>query len=385
MFRARVSTDSKKIDELLTRGVAEALPTKESLRKLLMSGRRLRIKLGIDPTGAKLHIGHSVPLLKLRDFQELGHTVVFIIGDATGVVGDTSDKENERPMLSDEEIKENFTSYVAQVSKILKKDQLEVRRNSEWLLKLTYRDIGEEANLFSLADFSARDNIKRRLDEGKRVSLREVLYPLMQGHDSVAVKADVELGGSDQRFNLLAGRTLQEHFRQTPQHILMFSLVTDASGKKLSKTGTATIFLTDPADEMFGKAMSVTDELVRPYFISMTRVPFMKIEEIMHGHPKEAKLALAEELTRMYHGAPAATKARARWEATFSKGEIPSDVSTVCLDGRSLADALVAEDIVKSKTDFRRLEAAGAIRKLSEDASGTTYKIGKHRFVKIVP
>lgn len=380
---APVSIDEQKIRELLTRGVVEVIPSADSLRKLLLSGKRLRIKLGIDPTGANIHLGNTVPLLKLRDFQDLGHTVVFIIGDATGVVGDTSDKDAERPMLSGDQVKKNLESYVAQISKILKKDQLEVRRNSEWLSKLSYKEIGEHADVFSVSDFIARENIKRRLDAGKRVSLREVLYPLMQGYDSVAVRADVELGGSDQRFNVLAGRPLQEKFGQAPQHCLLFNLMAGTDGEKMSKSKGNVINISDAAPEMFGKVMSARDEVVREFFISATRVPLSTIDEVMARHPKEAKIQLAETLVTMYHGETAAKKARAAFEDTFSKGVVPADIPEVALGGRDLVDALIAEGFVSSKSDYHRLEAAGAITTLSEDPTGKVLKIGKHRFVKI--
>jgi tyrosyl-tRNA synthetase len=386
-----VSTDEAKIDELLSRGVAEALPTAASLKKLLLEGRRLRIKLGIDPTGAHIHLGNTVPLLKLRDFQELGHTVVFIIGDATGVVGDTSDKDAERPMLSEEEVRKNLESYVAQVSKILRKDQLEIRRNSEWLLKLNYRDIGEHADLFSVSDFIARDNIRRRLDAGKRVSLREVLYPLMQGYDSVAVRADVELGGSDQRFNVLAGRPIQEKYGQPPQHCLLFDLMPGTDGEKMSKSRGNTVNVFDAPADMFGKVMSARDEVVRKFFVAATRVPIGDIDRIMQGHPKAAKAALAKELVRMYHGEQAAEQAAEDFERAFSKGEAPQDVKEIALLG-TLADTLVKGGIVDSKSEYRRLEEAGAIRfadtgetaSSSSAVGGKVLRVGKHRFVRIV-
>jgi tyrosyl-tRNA synthetase len=383
MFSRPVSRDETKINELLTRGVAEVIPSADSLKKLLLSGKRLRIKLGIDPTSPNLHLGRSIPLLKLKDFQDLGHAIVFIIGDATGVVGDTSDKDSERPMLSDSEVQNNLESYVSQVAKILDRRRLEVRRNSEWLLKLNYADIGEHANLFSVSDFIARDNIKRRLDEGKRVSLREVLYPLMQGYDSVAINADVELGGTDQRFNLLAGRSLQEKAGQPPQHIVTMDLILGTDGRKMSSSWGNTINLNDPAQNMFGKVMSVPDDLVRTYFTHATRLPLADVEKYLAGHPKDAKMALAEELVRMYHGEKAAAGARVDFDETFSKGGMPADIPTVALGGRDLVDALVAAGIVASKSDYRRLEKANAVTTLSDDASGKVLKIGKHRFVKI--
>jgi len=385
MFRGttKVDTDEKKIDELLSRGVAEVIPSQDSLKQLLMSGKRLRIKLGIDPTSPNIHTGRSVPLLKLRDFQELGHQVVFIAGDFTAVIGDTSDKDAERPMLSHEAIAKNMHTYKEQVGKILNLGKTEFRRNSEWLAKLTYRDIGEHADVFSVADFIARDNIRTRLGAGKRVSLREVLYPLMQAYDSVAVRADVELGGIDQRFNVLAGRPLQEHFGQPPQHCLLFSLVTDPSGKKMSSSWGNTINITDDPDTMFGKTMAVPDALIEQYFMSMTRVPLEDVKVLLGGHPRDAKIALAREFVRMYHGEAAADKAKENFEHTFSKGGIPDDVPEVLLNGRPLHDALIGAGIVKSKTEFRRLEQAGAISTLAEGEEGTLYKIGKRRFVRV--
>lgn len=376
-----VSTDEAKIDELLSRGVAEVVPSVESLKKLLMSGRRLRIKLGVDPTSPNIHVGRSVPLLKLKAFQELGHQVVFIVGDFTAVIGDTSDKDSERPMLSHETIAENMKTYRAQVGKILDLSQTEFRQNSEWLGKLTYREIGEHADIFSVADFIARENIKRRLEAGKRVSLREVLYPLMQGYDSVAIKADVELGGSDQRFNVLAGRPLQQHFGQEPQHCLLFSLVTDPTGKKMSSSWGNTINITDAPEAMFGKTMAIPDTLVEQYFVSMTRTPMGKVQEMMMKHPKEAKLALAHELVRMYYSEDAANKARDNFENAFAKGGIPEDVPEAPFVS-DLQTSLLEAKIVPSKTEYRRLEEAGAIKTLAEDEKSMTVKVGKHRFVK---
>ncbi|PIU01759.1 tyrosine--tRNA ligase, partial [bacterium (Candidatus Torokbacteria) CG09_land_8_20_14_0_10_42_11] len=216
----KINTDPQKIKEVLTRGVAEVIDAKH-LEARIRKGEKLRVKLGIDPTSPNLHLGRSIPLLKLRDFQDLGHQVVFIIGDFTGLIGDTSDKNAERPMLEKKTVESNMKTYLAQAGKILDTKKFEFHYNSQWLGKLNYQEIGEQADLFSVAEFIGRENIKKRLNEKKRVSLREMLYPLMQGYDSVAIAADVELGGTDQRFNLLAGRKMQEYFGQKPQDILM--------------------------------------------------------------------------------------------------------------------------------------------------------------------
>jgi tyrosyl-tRNA synthetase len=208
-----ITTDERKIDELLTRGVEEIIDFKD-LKEKLLSGKKLRIKLGIDPTSPNIHLGRSIPLLKLRDFQNLGHQIVFIVGDFTGVIGDTSDKDAERPMLTSKTIKDNLKNYKNQIGKIIDVHKSEFKFNSKWLKKLNYLDICEQANLFSINQFSSRDNIRRRLDEGKRVSLREVLYPLMQGYDSVAVRADVELGGTDQKLLKFRSQTTIQYGKQ---------------------------------------------------------------------------------------------------------------------------------------------------------------------------
>lgn len=397
MFGAQKAiVDEAKVDELMSRGVAESIPSHDSLKKLLMSGKRLRVKLGVDPTSPHIHVGRSVPLLKLRDFQELGHQVVFIVGDFTAVIGDTSDKDAERPMLDRGIIEKNLRTYKSQVGKILDLSKTEFRKNSEWLGKLTYQDIGEHADVFSVADFVARENIARRLKEGKRVSLREVLYPLMQGFDSVAIRADVELGGSDQRFNVLAGRPLQERFGQAPQHCLLFSLVTDPSGKKMSSSWGNTINITDEPQTMFGKTMAVPDELVEQYFISMTRKPLVEVTAALALHPRDAKISLAHEFVRMYHGLPAADRAKEHFLNTFSEKKVHTDALEVYVkEGEGLADALVRAGVVASKGEFRRLVAGGGVKiagteeKVRDDTlntlpNGTVLRLGKHAFIKIV-
>src|SRR3989344_9167268 len=237
-----IKADQQKIEQVLTRGVEEVID-KESLEKKLMSGKTLRIKLGIDPTSPNIHIGRAIPLLKLRDFQNLGHKVVFIIGDFTGIIGDTSDKESERPMLDAKTIKQNMRNYVAQAGKILDMRRCEVKYNSKWLKKLRFLDIANMANLFGLHEFSARDVIAKRMEAGKRVSYLEMMYPLMQGYDSVVVRADVELGGTDQRFNLLTGRELQRYYKQEPQDIITNPLVEGLDGRKMSSSWGNTINL----------------------------------------------------------------------------------------------------------------------------------------------
>src|SRR3989344_1391981 len=391
-------TTAEKIEEILTRGVSEVIH-KDILTKKLLEGQPLRIKFGTDPTSPNIHLGRATVLWKLRDLQELGHTIVFIIGDFTGVIGDTSDKDSERPMLSREVVEHNLTTYFEQAGKILDMSKVETHRNTEWLEKLGYREIGEHPDIFSLSDFIARDNIKRRLGAGKRVSLRELLYPLMQGYDSVAIKADVEIGGTDQKFNILAGRKFQEHFGLPPQNIMTLNLIEGLDGRKMSSSWGNSINLMDGANDMFGKVMSLRDELIVKYFVHATRVPMEQIARIEEGlkkgdNPRDAKILLAEEIVTLYHGRDEAVRAREAFIDTFQKKEIPDDVLEipVSLD-MMMADVLIAEKLVSSKTEWRTLVEEGAVKKLTKegeekitDAKITmipgVYKIGKRRFVK---
>lgn len=360
----KINTDPKKIEELLTRGVEEVID-KEHLRKKLLSGEKLRVKLGIDPTSPNIHIGRSMHLLKLRDFQELGHQLVFIIGDFTGVVGDTSDKDSERPMLSKEKVKENMKGYAKQAAKIIDMDKCEVCFNSKWLAKLGFWEISNQAEQFSLAEFSARENIRRRLDAGTRVSLRELLYPLMQGYDSVAVKADVEVGGTDQRFNLLAGRTLQGMYKQEPQDIVMGPLLEGTDGRKMSSSWGNTIDLSSSANDMFGGVMSISDDLIIRYFSLATRLSLVEVErfnkEIVAGaNPRDIKMHLAEEIVKMYHGDKKAIVAQEYFVSTFSKKEQPEEMPEIKPSSYDIMTVLVESKICASKGDARRqIEQSG--------------------------
>ena len=394
-----IVTDKKTIDEILLRGVAEVIQ-KDSLRSKLLSGKKLRIKFGIDPTSPNIHLGRAVALLKLKDLQELGHTIIFIVGDFTGVIGDTSDKERERPMLTKKEVKKNMKSYIAQAKKILSTKNLEIHYNSKWLGKLRYDEIGEQADAFSLADFISRENIKKRLEAGSRISLREVLYPLMQGQDSVAVSADIELGGTDQKFNMLAGRRLQERAKRQPQDILMVNLIEGTDGRKMSSSWGNTIDLLDEPQNMFGKIMSLNDPLIVKYFIHCTRVPMAEVEVIQQAlkgntiNPRDAKLKLAQEITALYHGEKKALQARNDFINTFAKRGAPADLKEEIVErGTKLDDIILSLGLVASKTEWRRLVLGRAVENMETGEiiqdynfkleQGGIFKIGKKRFVKI--
>jgi len=396
-----ISELEQKIDEILTRGVAEVID-RENLKKRLLSGEKLRVKLGIDPTSPSLHIGRAVVLLKLKDLQELGHQIVLLVGDTTGVIGDTSDKESERPMLDQKTVTKNLATYKEQAGKILDMSKVEFHYNSEWLLKLNYNEIGEQADQFSLAEFIARENIRKRLDAGTRVSLRELLYPLMQGYDSVELKADLELGGTDQRFNLLAGRTLQKHFGQAPQDILMVNLIEGTDGRKMSSSWGNTVNILDAPNEMFGKIMSIPDNLIVKYLVHCTRVSMEEIKEVEDGmkadkiNPRDAKLELAVEIVEIYHGEAAAEKAKEYFVNTFSKKEIPTDIpeARVDTDSIGLIDFIVLSGNATSKGDARRKIEQGGVEIdgerindvkaiLDKGSDGKTVKIGKIGFARI--
>jgi len=396
------NTNEQKIDEVLSRGVAEVID-RDDLRKKLLSGEKLRVKLGIDPTSPNLHLGRAVVLLKLRDLQELGHQIIFLVGDFTGIIGDTSDKESERPMLTQEQVRENMQSYFDQAGKLLDMEKVEKHHNSEWLEDLGYMEIGNQADQFSLAEFIARENIKKRLDAGTRISLREVLYPLMQGYDSVALRADIELGGTDQRFNLLAGRNLQASYNQETQNIIMTDLILGTDGRKMSSSWGNTINLTDEPNDMFGKTMSIPDELIGSYFVHCTRVSMEDIKKMKKEmseekmNPRDAKILLAKEIVTLYYGEDEAQAAEVSFVETFSKKNIPENIPEYILaeDDVSIVDVLLHAQLATSKSDARRKIEQGGVSRNNEkimDVSESTeaytsddvIKVGKRHFVKLV-
>lgn len=388
------------IDEILTRGVSDVIQ-KDTLRKELLSGKKLRIKFGVDPTSPSIHLGRASVFLKLRDLQNLGHTIIFIIGDFTGVIGDTSDKESERPMLNLGEVKENMKTYFTQAGRLLNMRLVEKKYNSKWLKRLRYEDISNQADQFSVSDFIARENIKKRLDKGTRVSLREVLYPLMQGYDSVYVGADIEIGGTDQRFNLLAGRRLQEYFEQKQQNIIMMNLLNGTDGRKMSSSWGNTINVFDDADSMYGKIMSIRDGEMESYFLSLTRIPLDEVNTIFHSVKDESmkqrdiKMRLAREIVSIFHDEDMALRAENRFVKVFQSKELPDNIQEVQrMKGDTLEQVLMDEKIVSSHSEYRRLIQEGAIRNIETNnkitdntftvTESTIFKIGKKRFIKIV-
>ncbi len=393
----KVITDEKKIDDLLTRGVEDII-VKEELKTLLMSGKQLRVKFGIDPTGARIHIGRAIPIRKLREFQQLGHQVVLIVGDFTAQVGDASDKTEKRPMLTRAAIDENLKDYKSQISKILDITKTEFVYNNDWLSKLTFAEVTTLAECFSVQQMLARRNFKDRYDNGTEISLREFLYPMMQGYDSVAVKADIEIGGFDQLFNLKAGRVIQEFYGMPKQQIITFQMLEGTDGRKMSTSWDNIISIVDDPYTMYGKIMSLHDDLIVKYFKLCTDVSLEDIQKIeldlSNGvNPKDLKMRLAGEIVTLYHTEKDATLAKNSWVETFEKGGVPDVVPEVnATNDEDLVEVLLREGVVESKTAWRRLVEEGAVKEIDgevvsdpkQKVKSCIFKIGKKRFVKII-
>lgn len=403
MFNFRKSlviTDPLKIEKLLTRNVEEVF-VKDNLREKLLSGKRLKIKLGFDPTGSKIHIGRAIVLRKLREFQDLGHEITFLVGDFTARIGDPSDKLEKRPMLDSKKIAENLRDYKRQVGMIIDLSKAKFVYNNDWLSKLKFDEIAELAESFTVSQMITRRNFKERLDRGDEVSLREFLYPLMQGYDSYVLKSDVEIGGFDQLFNLKAGRAIQKHYGMKEQNIMTTIMLEGTDGRKMSTSWGNVINTTDDAQQMYGKTMAVRDDLIVKYLRACTDVSDEKILEVEKDlanpskNPRDAKMFLARELVKVYHSEADAIRAEESFVKTFQNKEgIPDDTETVRIEsGKLLSDLLVEKQIVPSKTEFRRLVEAGAIKfvegedKISDPnykiEKAIQLKIGKKKFIKI--
>jgi len=392
----KIDTDTKKINELLTRGVDEVI-VREDLEKALAGGRQLRIKFGVDPTAPDLHIGHAVPLRKLKQFQDAGHQVILLIGDFTAVIGDPSGRNETRPMLSREAVEKNMKTYIEQAGRIIDMSKVELRYNSEWYEDKGWGFLMSLTGKITVARVLDRDDFQKRLKAGADIQMQEILYPLMQGYDSVELKADVEIGGTDQKFNMLMGRKLQKRYDQPEQNVMTISLLEGIDGqKKMSKSYGNYIGLLDSAAEMFGKAMSVPDELIIKYFELATDIPPENIvanrTRLANGeNPRDLKMELAAAIVKIYHGEKAAALARENFINTFSKKETPDEMPEVKAAGLTVADALVAAKLVSSKSDARRNVEQGGVKineKVVHDAqvnvkAGDVVQKGKRFFVKI--
>lgn len=390
--------------ELIERGVVEILPREELLKKLeksLRDGKPLRIKLGLDPTAPDIHLGHTVVLNKLRQFQDLGHEVHLIIGDFTARIGDPSGKSETRKQLSEEEIMENARTYQEQIYKVLDKDKTIMHFNSEWLMPLTMIDVLNLAGKYTVARMMERDDFEKRYKEGLPIGVHEFMYPLMQGYDSVALQADVELGGTDQKFNLLVGRHLLKEYGFEPQVVLMMPILEGTDGvQKMSKSLGNYIGVNDEPYEMFGKTMSINDALICRYFELLTRVPIAEIEAMKSQmttgelNPRDAKMKLALEIISTFHSLEEAGQAMERFKLVYSQRDIPDDIPELRVSETEvwLPKFLSENKIVDSTNEGRRMIKQGAIKvngdKYEQEdirlEAGMVIQVGKRKFVKIL-
>ncbi len=365
----------------------------------LREGRGLRVKFGMDPTSPDLHVGHAVQLLKLRDLQQLGHQIVLIVGDATAMVGDPSGRNKLRPQLTRAEVEANLVTYTNQASKVLDLSRTEVRRNSEWFDAMGFEDILRLAGKMTVAQMIERDTFQERMRAKEPIGLHELLYPLMQGWDSVVVRADLELGGTDQLFNLLVGRTLQEREGQAPQIVMTLPLLVGLDGRKMSKSYGNTVGFTDEPADQFGKVMSIEDGAMAVWYRLLTRLGEEESAAILAGHPREAKARLAFELTRFFHGAEAAQAAREAFDRLFRDREVPADVPEARWPAAGplpLANLLHELGLAISTSDARRKVQQGGVRldggvvtdplrSIEPPAAELLVQVGKRSFVRLRP
>ncbi len=393
--------------EIISRGTVDLLPMDELKMKLersIKTGKPLRIKQGFDPTAPDIHLGHTVGLRKLKQFQDLGHQVVIIIGDYTGMVGDPSEKNSTRPRLTHEQVMENAKTYEKQFFKILDREKTEVRYNGEWFSRMTFAEVMDLASKFTVARMLERDDFAKRFANNQPISIHELFYPLMQGYDSVMVRADVEIGATEQKFNLVTGRDIQREYGQEPQVVLTLPVLVGIDGvNRMSKSLGNYIGIDEPPEEMYGKTMRIPDELIYQYFELVTDVSLQELQEIKQQlesgnvNPRDLKKRLAFTIVRMYHGEDAARQAEAHFERVVVKKEIPEDIPEFKVESgkHRLVDLLVAAGLIQSKSEARRRIRQGGV---SVDGSvvkdefleleitrPTVVKAGKRAFVKLIP
>lgn len=395
---------------VLKRGVAEIVPEEDFERKLkrsIQQRKPLKVKLGMDPTAPDIHLGHTVALRKLRQFQDLGHQVILIIGDFTGRIGDPSGRSETRPQLSEEQIAENASTYRQQVFKILDPQRTTIVYNSQWLAKLNFADVLRLTSKYTVARMLERDDFSKRFQDGLPIGLHEFFYPLMQGYDSVALNCDIEMGGTDQKFNLLVGRELQREYGQEPQVAMMMPILEGTDGvHKMSKSLGNYIGINEPPAEIYGKTMSIPDELIVRYFELVTSVPPGEIVALEEGlarglvNPRDAKMRLARELVKDFHGAEAAQAAEDEFVRIFRHKELPSSLPEAVIDPKELREGkiwlprlLLLAGLVTSTSEGKRLVSQGGVKvdgvpvrdpELEvEVADGMVLQAGKRRFAQI--
>jgi tyrosyl-tRNA synthetase len=402
MGQGRIHMTSSDDLELISRGTEEILVAAELVERL-KEGRQLRVKAGFDPTAPDLHLGHTVLINKLRQFQELGHEVMFLIGDFTGMIGDPTGKNVTRKPLTREEVLENAATYEHQIYKILDPEKTTVLFNSQWMADMNAADLVHVAAKYTVARMLERDDFNKRYNGGQPIAIHEFLYPLIQGYDSVAMKADVELGGTDQKFNLLVGRELQKHYGQRPQVIMTMPILEGLDGvQKMSKSLGNYVGINEPPDEMFGKLMSISDELMWRYFNLLSFRSVREIErlkgDVVNGqNPRDIKFELCREIVTRFHDREAADAAQANFIARFQKGDLPDEMPEMVLDseggGLGVARVLKAAGLTGSTSEAFRMIQQGAVRidgervadrEMNIQSGGThVIQVGKRRFARI--
>ena len=399
-------TEIKRQLEIISRGVVDFISREELERKLersLETGKPIRVKAGFDPTAPDLHLGHTVLLHKMKHFQDLGHHVLFLIGDFTGMIGDPTGRSETRRALTEDEVRVNARTYQEQTFKVLDPDKTEVVFNSTWMKEMNAQDLIELAARYSVARMLERDDFRKRYTEQRHISIHEFLYPLVQGYDSVAIRADVELGGTDQKFNLLVGRDLQRSFGQEPQVVITMPLLEGTDGfQKMSKSYDNYVGVTESAPEMYGKLMSISDDLMIRYYELLSSITNEELEKLQaemesgNTHPMEAKHALSREIVIRYHDEAEAIRARERFDRIFSRRETPEEMPLYSLGGETkwIAHIMTASGLVSSTSEAMRLTASGAVsidgKKVTEKrlelspGPERVMKVGKRRFLRIV-
>ncbi len=396
--------DDQTLDLIAKRGVSEIIVREEFIERL-QGGKPMRLKMGFDPSRPDIHLGHVVGLRKLRKLQDLGHHVILIVGDWTAQIGDPSGESATRPMLTHEEVMANAESYMRQFFKVIDKDRTEAVWQSEWFGKFTLADVLRLTSRFTVAQFLDRADFANRFQAHRPIAVTELLYPLLQAYDSVVIESDVEFGGTDQKFNLLVGRELQEMMGQTPQQCFMVPILVGTDGvQKMSKSLGNYIAVEDPPNEMYGKVMSLPDQVVIEYFTLLTEIPTSEIEDMDRAmgagslNPIEPKKRLAEEITAQFHSPAEANEARAHFERVIQQRQAPEQMESHVVRGLdqsgasfSIADVLVEASVVTSKGEVRRLISQGAVQvdgeKVASDSvrlrPGSVLKIGRRRYLKI--
>jgi len=390
-----INRNLKDIEEVLSRRVVQILPEKERLKKLMLK-RKIRVYLGIDPTGSKLHLGHTIPLRKLQEFANLGHEAILVIGTGTVLAGDPSLREEERKKISQEEIERNVQKLKEQLKKILDFKKVKIKYNGDWLSKLTLKDFIKIASKISAVKLFQREMFQKRIAKGKAIWTHEFIYPLLQGFDSVYLKADLEIGGTDQTFNMLIGRELEQKILKKEKFILTCPMILGTDGKPMSKSSGNCIWVSDSPNQMYGKVMSLPDDFIFDYFISLTNVPLEEIERLKKINPREAKASLAKEIVSLFHGKKMAEKAEKEFERIFKEKKLPTEIPTFKISEKSLRilDLLVKAKLTRSKSEAKRLVLQKGVKidgKIKEDwreeikiKKGMIIKVGKRKFLKII-